>query len=24
VIKSNLGKVIYTYVPLSPSTIIWY
>jgi len=23
-LRNNLGQVVYTYVPLSPSSIIWY
>ena len=24
VLRNNLGQVVYTYVPLSPSSITWY
>ena len=23
-LRNNLGQVVYTYVPLSPSSITWY
>jgi len=23
-LRNNLGRVVYTYVPLSPSSITWY
>jgi len=23
-LRNNLGKVVHTYVPLSPSSITWY